>query len=98
MQLVNQPRNAKGIGFSNLINRVQIRSKEGFHGRMIIADDSVMIGSFLVDLDNQGLTVHDNLAMQTDETAAVARAKEIFYELFNESKKLSLPKSSRIPK
>jgi phosphatidylserine/phosphatidylglycerophosphate/cardiolipin synthase-like enzyme len=85
--ILKQSRTAKGVGFRNLINRVQIRSKEGFHGRMIIADDSVMVGS--VDLDNQGLTVHDNLAIQTDEVTAVARAKEIFYELFNESKKLS---------
>jgi sugar-specific transcriptional regulator TrmB len=85
--ILKQSRTAKGVGFKNLMDRVQIRSKEGFHGRMVIADDSVMIGS--VDLDNQGLTVHDNLAILTDETTAVASAKEIFYELFKESKKLS---------
>ena len=42
---------------------------------MMIVDDKLIIGS--LDLDNQGLTAHDNLVIETDEETAVERAKEI---------------------
>lgn len=31
-----------------------------------------------MDLDNQGLSVHDNLAIQTNDLTELARSKEIF--------------------
>jgi phosphatidylserine/phosphatidylglycerophosphate/cardiolipin synthase-like enzyme len=63
-----------------------VKLKEGFHGRMIVADNFLILGS--VDLDKQGLTVHDNLAIETDEPTAVERAKELFNEILNESEDL----------
>ncbi|MDF2738465.1 MAG: hypothetical protein K0S93_2326 [Nitrososphaeraceae archaeon] len=39
-----------------------------------------------MDLDNQGLSVHDNLAIRTNDLTALARSKEIFSEVFEEAK------------
>jgi hypothetical protein len=37
-------------------------------------------------LDNQGLSVHDNLAIRTNDLTVLSRSKEIFLEVFEESK------------
>jgi hypothetical protein len=68
-----------------------IKIKDDWHGRMIIVDDKLIVGS--LDLDRQGLTVHDNVVIETDEQTAVERAKEIFHELESQSHPLELPSS-----
>lgn len=73
----------KDFGFNKLLGKVQIRLKEGFHGRMVIADNLLLVGS--MDLDNQGLSVHDNLSIQTNDATALTRSKELFSEIFGES-------------
>ena len=62
---------------------IRARFKSDFHGRMLIIDDMLIIGS--ADLDSQGLTVHNNIAIQSDSSTAVQRSLEIFHELERES-------------
>ena len=45
-----------------------------------------------MDLDNQGLSVHDNLAIRTNDLTALARSKEIFSDIWRSKK---LPSSSK---
>jgi PLD-like domain len=81
-------KNGKYLALTRLKKILNVKLKEGFHGRMIVADNYLIVGS--VDLDRQGLTVHDNLAIETDEPTAVNRAKELFYDVLGESEDLSL--------
>jgi hypothetical protein len=83
-------RDRKGIAINELSKKVQIKLKSDFHGRMIIADDTLLVGS--LDLDNQGITTHDNVSIQTTEATALQRSKEIFCQLEEESKNLEFPK------
>jgi phosphatidylserine/phosphatidylglycerophosphate/cardiolipin synthase-like enzyme len=83
------PKSAKMKVLADLSPYCEIKIKNDWHGRMIIVDDKLIIGS--LDLDNQGLTVQDNLVIETDEETAVERAKEIFYELASESQPHELP-------
>ena len=39
-----------------------------------------------MDLYNQGLTVHYNLAIRTNDLTVLARSKEVSSEVFEESK------------
>ena len=73
---------------SELNKYSDIKIKDDWHGRMIIVDGELIVGS--LDLDRQGLTVHDNVVTETDEQTVVERAKEIFYELASQSRPLEL--------
>ncbi|MGH9924328.1 MAG: phospholipase D family protein, partial [Nitrososphaeraceae archaeon] len=81
-------RDRRGIFIMTLLQKISLRFKGDFHGRMLIIDDVILVGS--VDLDTQGLLVHDNVAVQTQDITAVAKGMEIFLELERESKLLKL--------
>jgi hypothetical protein len=46
-------------------------------------------------LDNQGLSVHGNLAIRTNDLTVLARSKEIFSEVFEELKTAILIKTAK---
>lgn len=83
------PRNPIIKALTDLSKHTEIRTKDDWHGRMIIVDDKLIVGS--LDLDRQGLIVHDNLVVETDEQTAVQKAKEIFSQIASQSQPLQLP-------
>ena len=48
----------------------------------------MIVGSF--DMDRQGVTVHDNVVVKTDDVTAVERAKELFFDIAGQSITLSI--------
>ena len=69
------PRNPIIKALTDLDKCSELKIKDDWHGRMIIVDDKLIVGS--LDLDRQGLTVHDNVVIETDEETAVERARNI---------------------
>jgi len=81
-------RDARGLALKELNKFLKVRVKEDLHCRMLIVDEKVIVGS--MDLDRQGLTVHDNIAIETNDPTVVERAKEEFNRIFQESKDLRI--------
>ncbi|MGH9974273.1 MAG: phospholipase D-like domain-containing protein, partial [Nitrososphaeraceae archaeon] len=81
-------RDRRGIFIATISQKISLRIKDDFHGRMIIIDDVIFVGS--IDLDSQGLSVHDNIVVQAQDATAVTRGIETFLELEKESKPLEL--------
>ena len=48
-----------------------------------------------MDLDNQGLSVHDNLVIQTNDLTALARSKEIFWGIWRIKKTTIVIKTAK---
>lgn len=84
----NHQKERHWIAAEAILRVTKIKIKRDYHGRMLIADDVLIVGS--ADIDSQGLQVHENIVAQTDEQTAVIRAKQIFEELYNSSEDLAI--------
>jgi hypothetical protein len=82
-------RDARALALKELNKLLKVKVKEDLHCRMLMIDEDVMIGS--MDLDRQGLTVHDNIAIETNDPTVVERVKEEFHNIFQASKDLQIP-------
>ena len=81
---ISRPKDARGIALRELSNYVRIQTKSDLHMRMLIIDDEVLVGS--MDLDRQGLTVHDNIAVYTDNPETLHKALEEFDNISREAR------------
>ena len=81
---ISRPKDARGVALRELSNYVRIRTKSDLHMRMLIIDDEVLVGS--MDLDRQGLTVHDNIAVYTDSPEILHKALEEFDNISREAR------------
>lgn len=79
-------RNSKVMALKKLKDKIEIRVNTDIHCRMLLADGEVLIGS--MDLDKQGLSVHDNLAIYTNDSTIVKRTEEEFYKIYDDSQDL----------
>lgn len=79
-------RDSKAMALKKLKDKADIRINTDIHCRMLLVDDEVLIGS--MDLDKQGLSVHDNLAIYTSDSAIVKRTEEEFYKMYDDSQDL----------
>lgn|GEM_PF-5479140 len=82
-------RNPKETALRELIKIATIKTYRELHCRMIIVDDEVVVGS--MDLDEQGLTVHDNLAIKTNDPTVLQSAKKEFDDIFGRGQPYALP-------
>ena len=73
----NRPRDPIITTLRELSKFIEIKTKDDWQGRMIIVDDRIIVGS--LDLDRQGMIVHDNLVIETDEQTAIQRANRIIF-------------------
>jgi hypothetical protein len=85
----NRPIDPKLTALKDLSKYVEIKTKVDWHGRMIIVDDRLIVGS--LDLDRQGLTVHDNVVFETDDQTTIQKAKELFFDITLQSATLQIP-------
>jgi sugar-specific transcriptional regulator TrmB len=89
MRWFKYKRDAKALALKELNKLLKIKVKEDLHCRMLVIDERVVIGS--MDLDRQGLTVHDNIAIETDDSTLIENAIEEFHKIFQISKDLQIP-------
>jgi hypothetical protein len=88
MRWFKNKRDARALALKELNKLLKIKVKEDLHCRMLIIDEKVVVGS--MDLDRQGLTVHDNIAIETDDPALIENAIEEFHKIFQKSKDLQI--------
>jgi len=80
---LENPRDVREVALKELSKHIRILTKPDLHMRMLIVDDGVLVGS--MDLDRQGLTVHDNIAVYTDSPEILHRALEEFVNILREA-------------
>lgn len=82
-------RNPKATALREIASFGQIRTSRELHSRMVLTESDVIVGS--MDLDVQGLTFHENIAMMTNDVTAVSSASQEFNEMFLKAKEFTPP-------
>jgi len=85
---LKRERDARGIALQDLFStkNIEVRISGKLHARFLVVDEKLLLGS--MDLDRQGLTVHDNLAVYTNDSVLVKRSLEEFSKMWKDAKKL----------
>jgi len=84
------------VALQQFIGKAEVRCLDQIHCRAVMADDTVLVGS--VDLDNQGLTVHDNMAIETDDPTVVRSFEDEFLRMYESARKLTEEDLGRQPR